>query len=120
MAKFRIIFCNKFMSVVFYFTNDVSDNFYLNKILSNKNYDPQKPLCKKKKKNFIRFHLQFLPGFVLNMIFFIVKFIFSFNFLKCIFWFLGSQISPQVSDRVESHLLTPELAKRIDFPFLIF
>lgn len=38
------------MSVVFYFANDVSDIFYLNKILSNKNYDPQKPLCKKKKK----------------------------------------------------------------------
>lgn len=39
------------MSVVFYFANDVSDNVYLNKILSNKNYDPQRPLCKKKKKN---------------------------------------------------------------------
>ena len=38
MAKFRITFCNKFMSIVFDFTNDVSDNFYLIKIMAHKNH----------------------------------------------------------------------------------
>lgn len=97
------------MSIVFDFTNDVSDNFYLIKIMAHKIH----PV-----KIFYTFPFTIFTRFCSKLNF--LHNVFLLIFLKCIFWFLGSQISPQVSDRIESHLLIPELAKRIDFPFLIF